>query len=62
MPGFEVQGEEIGVILELATLNEDLLAVGLNASDRVELILENLSGLGKVEIEFVAGAGMFYDD
>jgi hypothetical protein len=62
MPGFEVQGEEIGVILELATLNEDLLAVGLNASDRVELILENLSGLGKVEIEFVAGTGMFYDD
>lgn len=57
-----LERREGGVILQLASLDENLLTFGLNVCERVELVLEGLSSGFRVEIDFVLGALVFDDD
>ena len=51
---------ELGVIFQLATLDEDLLAVWLYACEGVELVFEGLSGGGRVKLDFMLFALVLY--
>lgn len=62
MSRLQVQGRQVGIIFQLSALDEDLLSLWFNTSEGVELILENLTGLGEIQIKLVALAGMLYDD
>lgn len=62
MSRFQVQGRKVCVILQLATLDKDLLSFRLDASKGVELVFEDLAGLSEIQLKLVALSGMFYDN
>ena len=53
LPGLEPQLRHVGVILELAALDEDLLALGFDSSDGEELVLEGLAVGRGVHLDLV---------
>jgi hypothetical protein len=53
MAALEVELGQVRVILQLAALDENLLALGLNAGQREELVFEYLAGGGRVELDVV---------
>jgi hypothetical protein len=57
----EAQLGHVGVILELAALDDDFLALWLDAGDGEELVFERLAGGGGVDFDLVLLALMLYD-
>jgi hypothetical protein len=53
---------EVGIVLELATLDQNLLTIGFDAGNGVDLELEGFAIAGRVKIEIVLLALMLYDD
>jgi hypothetical protein len=62
LTGLGFQRREGSVILELASLDEDLLAFGFDVGEGVKLVLEGLAGGFGVELDIVLLALMFDDN
>jgi hypothetical protein len=60
--GLEAQLGHVGVILELAALDDDLLTLGLDAGDGEELVLESLAVGRRVNLDFVLLALVLHHD
>lgn len=62
LPGFGIEGGKRRLIFELATFDQNLLAIGLDAGKGEELVLQGLAIGGRVELDFVTLAGMLNND
>lgn len=62
LAGLEVELGHVGVVLELAALDQDLLALGFDVGEREEHHLEDLSGHCSVNRHVIFLAGMLDDD
>ena len=62
LPWLQPELRHVGVILELAALDEDLLSFRLDVCEGVEECFEDFAGLGQIGSNVVLLASVFNDD